>query len=79
MRRFVLYRLVDHSDVSGIGPVADGVKFPDDSLAVRWRGENACTAVWDNEEKLLKVHGHNGDTEIRYIDPIYPLEEHIIY
>jgi hypothetical protein len=78
MRRFVLYRFHDVSGVSGIGPVADGVMFEDGSIALRWRGDNSSTAVWDNEEKLINVHGHNGSTEIRFIDPPYPLLERVI-
>ncbi|MGC4942222.1 hypothetical protein [Kribbella sp. DT2] len=69
IRRFKLHRFVDVSDVSGPGDVAEGIQFSDGSVAVRWISETPCTAVWDNIEALLVVHGHNGKTEVQWIDP----------
>ena len=54
--------------MSGTGVVAEGCEFTDGSVALRWRGDNPATAVWPNVEAILAVHGHQGATEIRWID-----------
>ena len=48
--------------------VAEGCEFTDGSVALRWRGDNPATAVWPDVESILAVHGHQGATEIRWID-----------
>lgn len=43
-RTFVLYRDTDVTGISGTGPVADGVVYPDGVTVMRWRdvvGPNA--------------------------------------
>lgn len=79
-RRFFLFRHADVSGVSGIGVVAEGAEFVDGAAALRWRGENPSTAAWNSVESLIAVHGHQGSTEIRWIDPephvgYWPVEE----
>ncbi|MGZ0153665.1 hypothetical protein ACXJJ3_41810 [Kribbella sp. WER1] len=72
-RRFVLRRAVDVSGVSGTGDVAEGVEWSDGTVALRWRGKWATTVVWDyGLEALLAVHGHNGSTVVRWLDPHRP-------
>lgn len=67
-RMFELYRHRDISGVSGTGVVAEGVQFSDGSVALRWRGANPSTAVWPSIESVLRIHGHAGATEVRWID-----------
>lgn len=67
-RTFELVRYRDPSGVSGTGVVAEGCEFTDGSVALRWRGDNPATAVWPDVESILAVHGHQGATEIRWID-----------
>jgi hypothetical protein len=67
-RTFELVRYRDPSGVSGTGVVAEGCEFTDGSVALRWRGDNPATAVWPNVDAILAVHGHQGATEIRWID-----------
>ena len=67
-RTFELVRFRDPSGVSGTGVVAEGCEFTDGSVALRWRGDNPATAVWPNVDAILAVHGHQGATEIRWID-----------
>lgn len=65
------FELVRHHDVSGqtgTGVVAEGVQFTDGSAALRWRGGHPATAVWPNVEEVLAVHGHQGATELRWLD-----------
>jgi hypothetical protein len=68
VRTFVLRRVVDVSGVSGTGDVADGVVFPDGSVAIRWRGELASTSVWSSLDVAEAVHGHGGATRIVFVD-----------
>lgn len=61
MRRFRLIR-------KGAGIVAEGVVFSDGTAAVRWLSENASTVMWSNIKDAMKVHGHDGETQINWID-----------
>ena len=66
--RFHLERTEDVSGVSGIGIVAQGVMFSDGTCAVRWFGQHASTAIWENVRDLMYVHGHGGRTKIVWED-----------
>jgi hypothetical protein len=68
-RRFILDRRVDVSGVSGTGLVAEGTQFSDGAVALRWPGRTPCTAVWDSIDQVLAVHGHEGATVVRWLDP----------
>jgi len=67
-RLFLLVRHTDVSGVSGTGVVAEGIEYEDGGIALRWKGEWPATAVWPNMESLLKIHGHDGKTTVRYLD-----------
>lgn len=67
-RRFVLERDEDVSGVSGTGTVADGVVWPDGTVALRWRGPRASTAVWASIADVEAVHGHDGSTRVVWLD-----------
>lgn len=69
MRRFVLYRELDISGVSGTGIVAEGVVFSDGSVALRWTTNGVhSTVIHESIQTVLAVHGHNGSTVIQWID-----------
>lgn len=78
-RRFHLYRHTDVSQVSGVGVVAWGVQFPDGAAAIRWHGDTPSTVAWNSVDDALKVHGHSGATELRWLDDqpidLWPAEE----
>jgi len=76
-RRFLLLRHEDVSGVSGIGIVAEGILFADTSVALRWRGQWPSTSIWPSLDAMMAVHGHNGLTEILFVDKD-PLLEHCI-
>jgi hypothetical protein len=66
-----LFQFVRHEDVtgfSGTGVVADGVVFDDGVTVIHWRGELRSTVVWDQVESAIKVHGHDGRTELVYLN-----------
>lgn len=68
MRRFHLVRRLDHSGVSGTGIVAEGIQWTDGSVVIRWLSDVASTAVWDDLDTMLTVHGHGGDTKVVWVD-----------
>lgn len=67
-RRFRLVRDVDITGVSGIGVVADGVVWPDQTATVRWRGDRPSTVNWGHVDDALHIHGHDGRTRIEWLD-----------
>lgn len=68
LRRFVLVRHEDVSGVSGTGLVAEGVRFTDGTVILRWLRQPAATALFASVGDLLAVHGHGGKTELRWLD-----------
>lgn len=67
-RRFVLDRTEDVSGVSGTGTVADGVVWPDGTVAVCWRGTHSSIAIWTDLVTAMEIHGHGGKTKAVFID-----------
>lgn len=65
-RLFELVRFEDETGVSGTGVVADGVEFPDGSVALRWRGDLSSTAVYSGIPDVIAIHGHGGKTRVRF-------------
>ena len=69
-RQARLFRLVRHTDVSGVrgtGTLAEGVEWSDGAVAVRWRGRWPSTSTWDGGvEALLAVHGAGGRTQVHW-------------
>lgn len=69
MRRFRLFRHEDETGISGDGVVAEGVEFSDGTVALRWcTGEHNSTVIWNKIESVEAIHGHNGKTEVVWID-----------
>lgn len=68
MRRFLLDRHQDISKVSGEGTVAEGVEFTDGTAVLRWFGETPSTVMWASVADAMKVHGHDGATDIMWLD-----------
>jgi len=70
MRRFVLHRITDVSGYSGTGIVAEGAEFGDGRVVMRWTTNSAHSIVLhDSAQELIRVHGHNGATQIVWLDP----------
>lgn len=70
-RRFLLWRDEDVTGVSGTGCVAEGIKFSDGTVALRWRSQWPTSVVFHDRgiDAVEAVHGHGGATEIDFIDP----------
>lgn len=67
-RLFMVDRRKDQTGISGVGVIAEGVQFTDGTVVIRWITETATTAIFDSIEDLRKVHGHRGDSVIRWIE-----------
>lgn len=67
-RRFYLLREHDHSGISGVGRVADGVQFTDGTVVVHWRSTHPATSIWHRLNDVLSVHGHGGTTQVCWLD-----------
>jgi hypothetical protein len=65
-RVFVLIRDEDVTGQSGTGVVAEGVRFSDGRLAMRWLTQHTSTALYDSLEDLLAIHGHGGKTRVEF-------------
>ena len=67
-RRFYLNRKKDLSGNSGTGRVAEGVSFTNSVAVLCWQTETYSTAVYRSVEDVETLHGHDGATEIVWID-----------
>jgi hypothetical protein len=80
-RRFHLVRLEDPTGVSGTGTVAEGAVWSSGAVALHWPGYPRSTSVWSGLDELLAAHGHDGLTEIKWLDgsegrsPLAPPEQ----
>jgi len=68
MRCFILDRKVDESGISGTGIVAEGVQFSTGKCVVAWLTKLRSVAVYDDIADVRAIHGHNGQTEIAWLD-----------
>ena len=66
---FLLARDEDVSGVSGTGVVAEGVRFSDGSVALRWTSEWPTSVVFHDRgmDSVQAVHGHDGRTRIVWL------------
>lgn len=76
LRRFVLQRDRDDTGVSGTGIVAEGVLFSDGRGVIRWCGQYSSITMWESLDQLIKVHGHNGATRLRWVDSDVAVQPH---
>jgi hypothetical protein len=70
MRRFELHRTEDLTGVSGTGVVAEGVKFTDDVVVLRWTSQWPSSVVHYDRgmSSVVAVHCHGGKTRIVWLD-----------
>lgn len=68
-RRFHLYRHEDETGVSGTGVVAEGIPYQDGHVSMRWCVQPArSTTIYRSHGDVATIHGHDGKTEIIWID-----------
>lgn len=63
-RRFVLNRTKDHSGVSGVGVIAQGVEFANGKVVISWLTPISSLGFFDSISTLDAIHGHEGSTEV---------------
>lgn len=68
MRRFQLVRYTDPTEFSGTGVVVEGVEFTDGSAAMHWLTKYNSWTFWRDVRELMTVHGHDGATELIWLD-----------
>jgi hypothetical protein len=62
-----LVRDEDETGISGTGPVAWVVEFPDGVAVTRWAVTDVRqTCVWASIDDVVAIHGHNGKTRIEW-------------
>ena len=77
MKRFYLDRQQDVTGISGTGTVAEGIQFTDGTVVVRWLPAGTArpdhvkptTVIHPDIESVIGLHGHNGSTQIVWLDP----------
>jgi hypothetical protein len=68
MRRFVLHRIHDATGTSGEGIVAVGTQYMNGLVSLTWLS-HLGTMAWYNTIEIVKaLHGHQGGTEIIWLD-----------
>lgn len=77
IRRFEFVRYRDESGVSGTGVVAVGAEFPSGFCEIEWLNDennrvetemNGHASYPGGIDDVREVHGHEGATEVRFID-----------
>lgn len=68
VRRFRLIRHEDASGVSGTGVVALGAEYPTGKCVMEWTRAGHSMSIYDSVEILINIHGHDGDTELVWVD-----------
>jgi len=68
MQRFHLHRLEDETGVSGKGVVAEGCKFTDGTVAVRWLSATPSWNLYSSMSDVEKIAGHQGKTRVIWKD-----------
>lgn len=68
LRRFILRRRHDPTEVSGTGIVAEGVEYADNKMcALFWRN-SASGGIYRDIEVIREKHCHHGFTDLVWID-----------
>jgi hypothetical protein len=74
MRRFILQREIDETGISGTGIIAEGVVFDEKGrpgegkVVLHWCTSESSIVIYENLNGVTKVHCHNGNTKIIWID-----------
>ena len=67
-RRFVLNRSKDESGISGTGIVAEGLQYSSKKCVISWLSDTPSIEIYDSIDEVKRIHGHQGETQIKWID-----------
>lgn len=76
LRQFVLVRHKDVTGTSGTGIVAEGVVFEDGQAVLKWLRKPYSLGVFPSLKNLLDVHGHEGNTQVRFVHAHRSITKH---
>lgn len=68
MRRFNLIRNEDETGISGIGIVAEGIRFSNGQVCLCWRTIVSSVGMYRSIADVEYIHGHGGKTVIQWLD-----------
>jgi hypothetical protein len=51
-----------------VGAVAEGCVFSNGRTVLNWTTRYASVGVYDSLSELLNIHGHEGSTQIEWLD-----------
>jgi hypothetical protein len=60
-----LWRTEDETGISGTGRVAEGVRFSDGKIVLRWMTDTRSTCFYDSFSDVMTIHGHGGKTKLK--------------
>ena len=69
-RRFLLYRKIDETGISGAGVVAEGIQWTCGKCSLCWLTDVSSVAVYDSLDDVIAIHGHGGKTIIAWLEPL---------
>lgn len=70
---FKVYRDIDHSNVSGVGLVAEGWESTSgDTVVLVWLSATPSVCIYTDIRHVEAIHGHGGDTRIVFDVPKPP-------
>ena len=72
VKTFYLLRHEDINGLSGVGPVAVGVVFPNGQVVFQWTTYRNSIEIYSSIENLIEIHGHEGKTEVIFGCPPSP-------
>lgn len=66
MKSFVLNRKKDVSGLTGEGIICEGCILTNGKVILHWLNEISSIVIHESIENVIKIHCHNGQTEIIY-------------
>ena len=61
-------RTKDETGISGTGIVAEGLQFSSKKCVISWLSDTPSIEIYDSIEEVRRIHGHQGETQIKWID-----------
>ncbi len=61
-------RSKDETGISGTGIVAEGLQFSSKKCVISWLSDTPSIEIYDSIEEVRRIHGHQGETQIKWID-----------
>jgi hypothetical protein len=66
-KRFKIVRSLDVTGISGLGEIAIGIQWPDQSCSLYWM-KFGTTGSYKNIDQLKSIHCYNNNSLVEWID-----------